>query len=301
MGLQVQGSGSFTFSSPSVSGSLTLFLRGYASASGGMTLFCKGAGHSTGTCDLYIAASLPASGGCALFERGIGFSESDVPLYEHGYLSASGDPTPLFIGAVGFTTGEAPLFIHAIDSYTKSLPLSLKVEEPPTTTGGAWLFAQGSTDSGVFKATSLFVDATNEVSGHIPLFLNVFDIDARQANFPLSIEGANGRVALSADLVLWNEANASIDVPLFIQGDGVTDGYTPYGHGMNLMICRRESYASQIPLFLLGPGTPGTGNCDLFALGHVPLESGTCLAIPNTIDDATGICNLYIHGFNFGY
>jgi hypothetical protein len=316
-----------TGSASSATGSLPLFISGFAAASGqvplytlgndvasgGLTLFVGGKDAGSGNIPLFTLGPLPGSGGTPLFVDGYDVASGQTPLFVGGHATASGS-FPLYVSGVpGSYSGAMPLFTWnfatasgaltlyetASDAASGALRLYVQAGDVPAASGWFPLVSFGAGQSGNTAGLDLytFSDASGQVRERgMNLFL-LGDSTGRQTrNVNLWVGGLNRGASSLLDLYLHNaQSGVSLGAPLYASGDGTTPDALGQNRSLNLVLARNP--ANAVSLFAKGPGEPTSGSASLFTFGAMPATAGANLAVPKVVGGQTQTARLYTHGF----
>ena len=264
-----------------------------------MTLFVRGMGNHDDSTTLFTIGGEPATGSLPLSLPVTRQGESDqVTLYVRGWDAFAGD-TSLMTAGHESADDSLPLFIGGVEGADRGLLLYLRGDEPDTTTSSLLLTVRGSTEDGSFAGIPLF--AYSDEFGQtptraMPLFLSAENQSAAVANMNLWVNGRAHAADGSLELVVWNDQlGHEASIPLFVRGDGVTEGAVPANHGMNLVLQRNPAQA--IPLYVQGPGEELTEVMTLFVSGNQPVVASLDLSLPEAVGFLSRVATLYTSGF----
>jgi hypothetical protein len=297
----------------SATGGLTLFAAGRDSASGHIPLYLGSSADASGSVPLYTPGHAPASGGLPLYTYGWDDRSGQVPLFLAGHLPDSGGHT-LFVEGIPnsgqayatlFTTnfntasGLFPLYGAGHQTSAHGMYLFAQADQVPAASGLFPLFAYGGTQSGNAAVIDLytFSDANGQtVRRGMNLVLLGSATDRQTRNMNLWVEGRNRDATGPLTLYAHNtQSGVALGVSLYASGDGVTPDALGSNRSLNLVLARDP--ANAMPLFVKGPGSPGSGSVSLFTFGAMPAAAGANLAVPKVVGGQTKTAKLYTHGF----
>lgn len=158
------------------------------------------------------------------------------------------------------------------------------------------LALHGSTQSGVFGGFPLTlynVASDQRESGWFPVWVGGAPGPV-SGQFPLYLAGASHSLSASFDVFVANTGVAAY-FPLYTRGSGVTEGALPLDASFPLFLQRPT--ADAFTLYVMGPGTPCSGDFPLFTQGGHFVESGFPLAVPEVTAQETASVNVYLTGW----
>jgi hypothetical protein len=177
--------------------------------------------------------------------------------------------------------------------------LFAQADEVPAASGLFPLFAYGGNQSGNAAAVDLytFSDASGQtVQRGMNLVLLGSATDRQTRNMNLWVEGRNRNATGPLTLYAHNtQSGVALGVSLYASGDGVTPDALGSNRSLNLVLARNP--ANAMPLFVKGPGSPGSGSVSLFTFGAMPAAAGASLAVPKVVGGHSKTAKLYTHGF----
>ena len=174
--------------------------------------------------------------------------------------------------------------------------LVLWADEPPVSAASTELVVVGGNDVAIGGITLAITSDTDGPEASMNLVTWGPDSVVVPAAMNLAIHGQYHQAEDAVTLFLANDVLGSeSDVDLFIQGDGVYDGYFPANSSMNLVLQRNP--AEMLPLFLRGPGDPSVSGVNLFMAGGTFPSESVDLSIPQVVAELDQATKLFVHGF----
>lgn len=184
-----------------------------------------------------------------------------------------------------------------LSNLAKNIGLTIEGFSTPAS-GGVPLNTNGSSGNAqTFHAAPLVLDAvrgSGNAYAKFHLTLAGPDSGSHPGNMNLVLTGALPNATALLPLTVDANPGVQAGAPLFIRGDGTTDGALPAQKGMNLFL--RRAPADAIPLFLQGPGTSLPSGVPLTTVGSLPAVSGVPLVINAKGVGASGL-PLFTSGF----
>lgn len=292
-------------------------------------LFVQGLGYETDFIPLLVTGDEPSSGSMTLampdvdvglittaltlFVESHESSTESIPLVVPNTLDTKTAPITLFVwgedassGSLTLhttghdgVTGEIPLTTWGHLTATAAMPLFVKVDPPGESDALLSLVITGSLEDGIFAGIPLhtYADEFGQTpTRSMPLFLMAEDQSSAVAHMNLWVEGRTHAADGSLELVVWNDQEGAYQsIPLFVQGEGETDGAAPLTWSMNLVLQRDP--ANAITLYVQGPGEELTEAMTLYVEGEELSTATLDLSIPNVLGYVRQTVPLFVSGF----
>lgn len=259
---------------------LTLFLNAYGGQTNSMTLFAD----ATPKVPLFTKGFDSKSDSIPLSATGLGASVGSLSLYTFNSIPIS-DPIPLFSKGKDVVAGGVSLMTYGVTRATRGLPLFAKAADIPAVGNSLLLSLTGSNQNGFSRPLPLYAyagpDAKRPAKG-LPLFLLGPTEDVAAKGMNLVAKGEAPKIGRGIDLTAWNsQLGKTLGMPLYVKGDGVTDGAIPIGRGLFLVLKRDP--ANAITLYAQGPGEQLGSSVPLYACGVVVKQNSLNLSAPKVV------------------
>jgi hypothetical protein len=247
---------------------------------------------------LYLNAHATEAEFCTLYLRGSEGTEvlNETTLYLDGSITIE-DSITLVVYSKDEISNNIPLYLYGTFYHDESL----------------YLFAKADTEQG--EGIPLFLEASladNVAYADLSLFAKSFEVPTYEESLLLYLEGSTqeeyaeslilfveGAYPIAANGVNLYVSNTQLGVEdtitLYVKGDGLYDGFHPYGEGMALYIERWPSAA--ITMYCAAPGTAINTSLPLLSGGYATVEQGVDLVIKDVVGQPTRAVTLFTHGF----
>lgn len=228
----------------------------------------------------------------------LGYKTESTTLFVHGEQESTGS-IPLHTVASETINSDITLNTVGHVVSTASMPLFVQVDPPGEAESSLLLTITGSLEAGMFAGVPLhtYSDEFGQTpTRSMPLFLMAEDQSSAVAHMNLWVEGRAHAADGSLELVVWNDQEGAYQsIPLFVQGEGETEGALPLTWSMNLVLQRGP--ANAITLYIQGPGEELTEAMTLFVEGEELSEASLELSLPNVLGYVRQTVPLFTSGF----
>jgi hypothetical protein len=259
---------------------LTFYLNAYGAQSKSLTLFAD----ATPKVPLFTKGFDIKSGSIPLSTVGLGDGAGALTLYTFNSIPMN-NSLPLFAKGKDLAMGSVPLMTYGVTRATHGLHLFAKADDVPRVGNSLLLSLTGSTHNGFAKTVPLFAYAgpnAQRPSKGLPLFLLGASKDSVGKGMNLFAKGVAPSIGHGISLTAWNtQLGKTLGMPLYVKGDGVTDGAIPIGRGLFLVLKRNP--ANAIPLYTQGPGEQLGSSVPLYVHGVVVQQNSLNLSAPKVV------------------
>jgi hypothetical protein len=224
---------------------------------------------------LILPPGLAADGateGHGLFTSGYdsyAIAESGIPFYMYG-VSGSRESMNLFVGG----SQESSVYNRGLNTFIQGLTSGVS-----DIWASNFLFVEGGY---TYYEMNLFLQASGVV----------YDTSAEMNLF---LEGLTNLVSDEIPLFLYTVLEDSGQVPLFVNGYGITAGYILQSGCMNLFINSPSGEELSLDMYVYGSG-PTTASMNLYQIGASG-TSGDIELYVYGLDDMTGNLSLFTRGY----
>lgn len=220
-----------------------------------------------------------------------------------------------YLSGIGATQGSFTVCATSSDSKSSSFPvfaigneqtvkayemsLFVAVDEAPKVDVSLPLFLLGSENDGMMHTFPIYAftgDDGQTRNLSVPIFAKAVDKSSVSKIINLYTSGCGNPIAADFDIMVWNDQlGIASSFPLFVRGDGVTDGAVPLAMDFNLFFKRDPSVT--IPLYVHGTGQAIGQELTLYTLGSDGAFIPVNLSVPNVVGASSLSLKLYTTGF----